>query len=530
MTLAALPQDMPLRDKLAQLMFVRIGSNLPPVRTVEEDEERIASLLGKCPLGGLVLFNGRYETTPATLGRLQAASRYPLLVSSDLERGVGQQLRGYPLFPHAMAFDALGAGAEDAVRRFAELTGQASRAAGVHINFAPVADVNSDPRNPIIATRAFGTDPARVSQLITAFIEGARAGGLLATAKHFPGHGDTHEDSHHALPTVAAAREEIISRELAPFRAAVDAQIPLVMTAHVRYPALDPSGAAATLSQLILTKLLREELGFTGAVVSDSLLMEGVKVGSASEGELALKALHAGVDILLDVADPLPTLDALQAAVAAGRLDERRVDEALARVWELKEAVFSRSRLSAESFNEAANRQQTDDLALDVARRATQVYKNDNAILPLRTDRSLCAILVNPFPLPSNADPPPLGRMLQDRFARVEYFEIGAEPPAALLEQAAKSALAAEQTLAAFVVKPAAWHRFGLPPALGGWLEDLARRRPLVAACLGPPQGLAPVPAAAALATFSDVPASQQALADVLLAGVASTSPESFMR
>lgn len=520
MTHVAQPPDMPLRDKLAQLMFVRIGSNLPPVRTVEEDEQRIASLLEKCPLGGLVLFNGRYETTPATLARLQAKSRYPLLVSSDLERGVGQQLRGYPLFPHAMAFEALGAGAEEAVRQFAELTGQASRAAGVHINFAPVADVNSDPRNPIIATRAFGTDPTRVSQLIRAFITGSRAGGLLATAKHFPGHGDTHEDSHHALPTVAAARDEIMSRELAPFRAAIDAQVPLVMTAHVRYPALDPSGAAATLSRPILTTLLREELGFAGAVASDSLLMEGVKVGSANEGELALKALHAGVDILLDVADPLTVLDALEAAIAAGRLDQRRIDEALTRVWKLKEAISSRLRLSADSFDEATNRQQTDHLALDVARRATQVYKNDISLLPLRADRSLCAILVNPFPLPSNADPPPLGRMLQDRFARVEYFEIGADPSAALLEQAAKSALAADQTVAAFVVKPAAWHRFGLPPALAAWIAGLAERRPLVAACLGPTQGLEPLLAAAAtLATFSDVPASQQALVDVLLAG-----------
>lgn len=512
------PPDMPLRDKLAQLMFVRIGSNLPPVRTVEEDEQRIARLLEECPLGGLVLFNGRYETTPATLARLQAASRYPLLVSADLERGVGQQLRGYPLFPHAMAFEALGAGAAAAVRQFALLTGQASRAAGVHINFAPVADVNSDPRNPIIATRAFGTDPARVSQLIAACIEGSRAGGLLATAKHFPGHGDTHEDSHHALPTVAADRDEIMSREIVPFRAAIDAQVPLIMSAHVRYPALDPTGAAATLSRPILTTLLREELGFTGAAVSDSLLMEGVKIGSASEGELALKALHAGVDILLDVADPLAVLQSLEAAVAAGRLDEHRVDEALARVGKLKETAFAAD--PPGPFDESVNRRQTDELAFDVAWRAAQVYKNDNSLLPLKAERSLCAILVNPFPLPSNADAPPLGRLLQDRFDRVEYFEVGADPAPALLDQAAKSALGAEQILAAFVVKPAAWHRFGLPSALGGWLDELARRRPLVAACLGPTQGLESVPSAAAtLAMFSDVPASQQALVEVLRAG-----------
>ena len=134
------PADAPLREKLAQLMFVRIGSNLPPVQTVVEDEARVVELLKSCPLGGLIVFNGSYAATPATLARLQRQSRYPLLVSSDLERGAGQQLRGYPLFPHAMAFDALGSGAGAAVFKFAELTGQTSRAAGVHITFGPVAD------------------------------------------------------------------------------------------------------------------------------------------------------------------------------------------------------------------------------------------------------------------------------------------------------------------------------------------------------------------------------------------------------
>ena len=518
MTNGPFPQDAPLRDKLAQLMFVRIGSNLPPVRTVEEDEERIVRLLEQCALGGLVLFNGHIDSTPATLARLQARSRYRLLASSDLERGVGQQLRGYPLFPHAMAFDALGPGAAGAVRRFAELTGEASRAAGVQINFAPIADVNSDPRNPIIATRAFGTTPDRVAELVAAFVEGCHASGLLATAKHFPGHGDTHEDSHHALPTVDATRAALAARELPPFRAAIAAGAPLVMTAHVRYPALDASGKAATLSHPILTTLLREELGFQGAVVSDSLLMEGVKIGCAGEGELALAALNAGVDILLDVAEPLPTLAALEQAVANGRLAEARVDEALVRVRRLKELAFGPG--SQRGAVAADNRQQTEALALDVARRAAVVAKNDAGLLPLSADRALLAILVNPFPLPSNAEPPPLGNLLRQRFPRLEYHELGADPSPAQLEQIAQAAVAAEQVLAAFIVKPAAWHRFGLPPALADWLQQLARRRPVVAACLGAPQGLEPLAIAAAqICTFSDVPASQQALVEALLIG-----------
>lgn len=511
------PPSATLRERLAQLMFVRIGSNLTPVRTVEEDEARIAQLLDAIPLGGLILFNGTHSLTPQTLVRLQQRSRYPLLVAADLERGAGQQLRGYPLFPHAMAFDALGPGAGDAVYKFAELTGQTARAAGVHITFGPVADVNSDPRNPIISTRAFATEPGRVAELAAQFVRGCTAAGLLSTAKHFPGHGNTHEDSHHALPTVDASQQEIERRELPPFQAAIAAGVPLVMTAHVRYPALDPSGAAATLSRPILTDLLRGQLGFKGAVVSDSLLMEGVKIGCANEGELALKALNAGVDILLDVADPLSTLDALEAAVQGGQLSAARVDEALARVMRLKTAVFA-SDNDSRNFNESENRRQTESLALDVARRAIVMPKNDDDLLPLSPDRSTCVLLVNPFPLPSNADPPPLGAYLKERFSNVSYFELGADPPDAQLEEIRHTALAAQQLLVAFVVKPAAWHRFGLPPKLQSWLQELSSSRPTLAACLGARQGLEPFSAAAAhLCTFSDVPVSQRAMVEKLM-------------
>jgi beta-N-acetylhexosaminidase len=510
--------DLSLRDKLAQLMFVRIGSNLPPVKTVEEDEARVAALLDDCPIGGLIVFNGSYAETPATLRRLQRRSRYPLLVSSDLERGAGQQLRGYPLFPHAMAFNALDDGAEEAVFKFAELTGQTARAAGVHINFAPVADVNSDPRNPIISTRAFAADAHRAAQLASAFVRGSSAAGLLSTAKHFPGHGNTHEDSHHALPTVDATRDEMSAREFPPFRAAIEAGVPLVMSAHVRYPALDPSGEAATLSKPILTDLLRGELGFEGAAISDSLLMEGVKVGTANEGELALKALNAGIDILLDVADPIGTLTALESAVEAGRLSAARLDEALSRVLKLKAVALDGERSPA--FDESANRRQTEEMALDIARRAIVLPRNDGTLLPFSPDRSLCAVLVNPFPLPSNAEPPPLGKMLAAKFPRLQYFELGAEPTDAELADVADAAMGADQLLAAFVVKPAAWHRFGLPRRLREWLQSLAARRASVVACLGAPQGLDPLAdAPVQICTFSDVPVSQMALVDRVLQG-----------
>jgi hypothetical protein len=306
-------------------------------------------------------------------------------------------------------------------------------------------------------------------------------------------------------------------RDLAPFQAAIDAGAPLIMSAHVRYPPLDPTGCAATVSRPILTDLLRGVMHFDGAVISDSLLMEGAKAGFANAGEMAVAALEAGVDILLDVADPVATVDALEAAVAAGRLDARRVDEAVARVERLKSMVLG---APAAAFDEAANRAATAELAAEVARRAVTITKNIGGALPLRADRTLCAVLVNPFPLPSGADPPVLGGALRGSFPHVDYHEVGADPDEGDLERVAEAAVRAEQFLAVIVVKPAAWHRFGLPPRLREWLAAIVRRRPSVVACLGAPQGLEPFGKAHGLVyTMSDVPASQRALVEALAQG-----------
>ncbi|MBX3432111.1 MAG: hypothetical protein KF847_02065 [Pirellulales bacterium] len=511
-----------LREKLAQLMFVRLGSDMPPVRTADEDESRIAALLAEAPLGGLILFNGRHVTSPAALARLQAQSRVPLLVGADIERGYGQQLRPYPVAPHAMAFASLGPDAADAVRQFGELTAVASRRAGLHIAFAPVADVDSNPQNPIVSTRAFAADPARAAELAAALVEGCAAGGLLAAPKHFPGHGDTHEDSHHALPVVSASREELLAQELAPFRATIAAGAPLVMSAHVRYPALDGSGAPATLSRPILVDLLRDELGFTGAVVTDSMMMAGVQGRAAGEGELCVLAVNAGADALLDLNDPVAALAVLENAVDEGRLPLARVDEAAERILRLKRLAFvgdfgGRSQFA--SLSDAALRARTEELAERVAAAAIECAPPATAPL-LDPARPLLAVLVTQYR--SHLDPPepPLAAALAERFPRLEFVELrGDEPPAQWEALAARSA-ATEQLLAAIVVKPTAWHRFGLPTAADRWLRETTERRPTVVACLGAPTALGAYPRAAVrLCTFSDVPVSQRALVRQLAGG-----------
>lgn len=504
-----------LREKLAQLIFVRIGSNLPPVRTVEDDVERVEDLLRQYPLGGLLLFNGQREQTAQTLDRLQSISRFPLLIGADIERGIGQQLRGYTLFPHAMAFDALGDDAASAVYEFARLTGLSARAHGIHISFSPVADVNIDPRNPIISTRSFGNDPARVAELVAAYVRGAKSGGLPSTTKHFPGHGNTHEDSHHELPTVRSSIEELHSCELMPFQSAINAGAELIMTAHVTFPALDGTGTPATLSRQILTDLLRKQLEFTGAVISDSLLMEGVTRQFENEGEMSAHALLAGVDILLDIKDPGLVLAELEKRVASRQIPLARVDEAVARICHLKEIAFDNN-ASPQGSDISKVILESELLAKSVARQSIQVF--DNQPKPeLRTDHEIFVVMLRPHQ--SHLDPPdqPFGQFMRQRFSRCEYRELRPDSTPDDYTTALKQAVDAEQIVVAMIVKPAAWHRFGLLPEQNHFVRELVSRRDCTLASLGSPVPLEDYPNAGhRVCAYSDVFVSQEALADFL--------------
>src|SRR4051812_42095707 len=246
-------------------------------------------------VGGFILFGGRAGGVRALTGELRRRARFPLLIASDLERGAGQQFRGATPLPPAAAIGWLGD--EAVTERAGELTAREARALGVNWIYAPVADVDLEPENPIIGVRAFGTDADAVAAQVAAWVRGCRRGGALSCAKHFPGHGRTRGDSHIERPSVDASRERL-AEDLQPFRAAVEAGVDAMMTAHVSYPALDPSGTAATLSAPMLDGLLRGDLGFDGLVVTDALVMEGL-VEDTSEAAAAVQALAAGCDVLL---------------------------------------------------------------------------------------------------------------------------------------------------------------------------------------------------------------------------------------
>lgn len=286
-------------------------------------------------VGGFILFGGDAAGVRALTADLHRRSRHPLLVASDLERGAGQQFRGATPLPPAAALGWL---AEEAVaERAGEVTAREARALGVNWIYAPVADVDLEPENPIIGVRAFGTEPGAVAAQVAAWVRGCARGGALSCAKHFPGHGRTVGDSHIERPTVGAERAAL-EADLAPFRAAAEAGADSVMTAHVAYPALDPEARPATLSPPILDTLLRGELGFRGLVVTDAIIMEGLTEG-ASEAEAAVLALAAGCDVLLYPQDEAAVIREVEAAVADGRLPRARVEDALARIAAAAERV-----------------------------------------------------------------------------------------------------------------------------------------------------------------------------------------------
>jgi beta-glucosidase-like glycosyl hydrolase len=285
-------------------------------------------------VGGFILFGGEREAIRQLTAQLQAASPHPLLIASDLERGAGQQAHGLTQLPPLRGLAPLGA---DAVREAARLTAREARDVGINWVFAPVVDLDIEPTNPIVQTRAFGDDPDEVGALGAAWIMACQAGGVLACAKHYPGHGRTLTDSHAGLPVVASSRLTL-DADLVPFRMAAEAGVAAMMTAHVAYPALDPSGVPATYSPLIVKDLLRRELGFDGLVVTDAMVMEGALQG-IGEAQGAVKALQADCDLLLYPKDVATVAHALEDAARTGALDADLLEEAAIRRREAIERV-----------------------------------------------------------------------------------------------------------------------------------------------------------------------------------------------
>jgi beta-glucosidase len=278
-------------------------------------------------VGGFILFGGTVESVRRLTADLLRRAGRPLLIASDLERGAGQQVAGLTEFPPPAALASLNQAA--VVRWAGAVTAQEARAVGINWVFAPVADIDLLPENPIVQTRAFGSDPDRVATCVRSWIQGCQGAGALACAKHFPGHGRTTVDSHVELPVVEAAADTLAATDLLPFAVAVESGVASIMTAHVAYPSLDPAGVPATVSRAIMGRL-RETMGFDGLVVTDALIMDGAVVGRR-ESDAAVEAVLAGVDLLLYPKDPRRVRDALDQALVSGTLPRARLELALVR-------------------------------------------------------------------------------------------------------------------------------------------------------------------------------------------------------
>jgi len=310
-----------------------------------EPSEELQDFIRRLRPGGVVLLKRNIRNPlqlSSLIAALQAASpSLPLFIAVDQEGGRVSRLD--PPFTRFPSPSRLGeTGSAELAYRMGAAIGRELRAVGIHMNFAPVLDVNTNPSNPVIGDRAFGVDPDLVARLGVSFFRGLNEQGVISVGKHFPGHGDTSQDSHEVLPTVSRQKERLEAVELHPFAEAIEAGIPALMTAHVLYPALDPKDPA-TLSKVVLTDLLRGELGFQGLIISDDLEMRAISDRHGS-GEAALRFLQAGGDLVLichTLERQIEALEAVKRAVEQGRIEEERIEESFRRIKAVKERYLA---------------------------------------------------------------------------------------------------------------------------------------------------------------------------------------------
>ena len=393
---------MTLEEKVGQVFMIWCRASFLNIQSPEYlqlrdsmDKYHVGSFAMTVHVDGPFLLRSEPYEAAELLNRLQRDSKLPLLFAADFERGVATRLMGTTNFPHAMAFGADGK-AEDA-ERFGRITAQEARAVGVHWNFFPDADVNSNPANPIINTRSFGEDPKQVGDLVTAYIRGAHEGGMLTTVKHFPGHGDTATDSHLGVASVNVDRAHLDSIELPPFRQAIAVGVDSVMVAHVTVPALDPDpNHVATISPTVVSDLLEQQLGFKGLVVTDALDMAGLTHLFANDiGRAAVEAFKAGNDLLLIPADLGASYQAMVKAVSSGEIPQKRLDHSVLKILKIKASLGLNDARTVDLNAIASTVGKPEDLAFgqQVADAAITVVRDNGKVIPLKAKGTTKAAL-----------------------------------------------------------------------------------------------------------------------------------------
>lgn len=379
----SLMDAMSLREQIGQLFMVAAYSN-----RAEDHVKELESMISDHGIGGLIFFQGGPERQIAMTNRLQGQSKIPLMIGMDAEWGVAMRLDSTIHYPYQMTLGAIRN--DTMIHEMGREIGRQMKALGMHVNFAPVVDVNNNPDNPVINYRSFGEDPWRVSRKGVAYMSGLQRSGVLANAKHFPGHGDTDVDSHLGLPVILHDRARLDSIELFPFRQLAQRGLSSMMVAHLHIPAIDPTpGLPMTMSEKAVNGLLREEIGYEGLLFTDALNMKGIAAGR-NPAELALEALIAGQDILLFPEDVAGTIKLIEEAVESGRIDASVIEEHCARILKSKAwlgldkpvAILEESEAWSALDNDHAHR-----LNRILYERALTLAHHDGEILPLKQEQ-----------------------------------------------------------------------------------------------------------------------------------------------
>ncbi|HSE34440.1 MAG TPA: glycoside hydrolase family 3 N-terminal domain-containing protein [Pyrinomonadaceae bacterium] len=398
---------MSIEEKIGQLLSVGINATF-----LNQDSDEFRSLrhhIEDNKVGGIILFRGPVYESVILVNRMQQLAKYPLLISADLEAGAGMRFDDTVNFPWNMAVAATGN--PDYARRQGEVTGREARALGVHHIYAPVVDVNNNAANPVINVRSYGEDPVEVGRFAAAFTEGAQSMGTIATAKHFPGHGDTAVDSHRGLPTINVARERLNTVELVPFQAAVNAGVGSVMVGHIALPQIDSTAVKplpterkskpldtdeggeiieekatmpATMSP-VMGAILRKDLKFPGLIVTDALSMSGLTIYFTQE-EAAVRAIEAGADQLLKPADVDAAFRGVRDAVKNGRLTEQRIEESARKILAAKYdlGLVAQRLVPIDTIDRAVSNKDAMKLAQDIAEHAITLVRDEEKLIPLR--------------------------------------------------------------------------------------------------------------------------------------------------
>ncbi len=463
-------------------------------------------------VGGIVISVGGPLDAASKLNLLQREARIPLLVASDLEHGPGQRLQGGTVLPYGFELGgatefpppmAIGAADdEELAYEMGRVTALEARAVGVHMAYAPVADVNSNPDNPIINIRSFGADPEQVARLAVAQVRGMQENGLLATAKHFPGHGDTEVNSHLGLPILTATRERADSIELVPFRAAIAADVAGVMSAHIAFPGLTGDSVPASLSPQLLSGLLRKELGFAGVVVTDALDMGGI-----TSAEASVQAVLGGADVLLMPTDIEGAIEAIAREVSEGRISEARIDSSVVRLLRLKARADLHEKRIVDLDLIATTVGIPDHLesAKRVAERGLTLVRDRDAAVPLASSIRKAHPRIISIVYSDDIDPW-AGQAFQQTLAGVaaaleptlETILIDRRTPATALDSLRTAIRDADLVIVAAFVQVRSWKgEIGMESGVAAFVESVAAGQPVALISFGSPYLIQQVPSAA---------------------------------